>query len=122
MEYFDNAEESDKLWTIAILSHKRPKRTVRTSLLRSWAASAANVPLWLFEESYHIVGDLAETMALMHPNLISKHNKSLSEWISFIINLKNLEDDHTIESANLETKDKKYFGHGISLMRPNALF
>ncbi|MBI0397494.1 ATP-dependent DNA ligase [Cyclobacterium marinum] len=107
VEYFDNAEESDKLWTIAILSHKRPKRTVRTSLLRSWAASAANVPLWLFEESYHIVGDLAETMALMHPNLISKHNKSLSEWISFIINLKNLEDDQTIESANLETKRQK---------------
>ncbi|GAB3003651.1 ATP-dependent DNA ligase [Cyclobacterium sediminis] len=108
VEYFDGAEENDKLWTIAILSHRRPKRSVRTSLLRAWAASAANVPLWLFEESYHIVGDLAETMALMHPNLESKHDKSLSEWIAFIIDLKNLEDEHPTESEDvLATKKEK---------------
>lgn len=108
VDYFNKANDKDKLWTIAILSHRRPKRSVRTSLLRAWAASAANVPPWLFEESYHIVGDLAETMALMHPNLESKHDKSLSEWIEFIIDLKNLEDEHPTESEDvLATKKEK---------------
>lgn len=91
--YFDAAESMDKLWTIAILSHRRPRRSVRAALLREWAAEASNLPLWLFEESYHIVGDLAETIALVHPNLESKSDKSLSEWIQFIIDLKPLEDE-----------------------------
>ncbi len=58
---------SDRLWTIALLSHRRPKRTVTTTRLREWAAERAGLPLWLFEESYPIVGDLAETIALILP-------------------------------------------------------
>ena len=59
-DYFKSAPENDKLWTIAILSHRRPKRPVNTTLLRQWATEISNIPTWLFEESYHIVGDLAE--------------------------------------------------------------
>lgn len=92
--FFDQANEQDKLWTIAILSHRRPKRAVKTSLLREWAAEAGKLPSWLFEEAYHIVGDLAETMALIHPNKESRHDKLLSEWIAFIIDLKELDDEH----------------------------
>ena len=33
--------------------------------MRQWAAEVAQLPEWLFEESYHIVGDLAETIALL---------------------------------------------------------
>ena len=65
--FFDEADEMDKIWTIAILSHRRPKRSVRTALLKDWAAEAARLPNWLFEESYQIVGELAETKALIHP-------------------------------------------------------
>ena len=90
--YFDVANEQDKLWTIAILSHRRPKRSVRTILLKEWASESAKLPLWLFDESYHIVGDLAETIALVHPNRISTNNQSLSEWIRFIIDLKALDE------------------------------
>ena len=61
--YFDIAEDEDKVWAIALLSHKRPRRTVNTRLLREWASDSAGLPHWLFEESYHVVGDLAETMA-----------------------------------------------------------
>ena len=57
--YFKNATDKDKVWTIAILSHRRPPRPVNTTFLRTWASELANIPLWLFEESYHIVGDLA---------------------------------------------------------------
>jgi len=101
-QYFDAANDTDKLWTIAILSHRRPKRSVRTALLREWASEAANLPLWLFEESYHIVGDLAETIALIHPNPIaieleSKNDKTLSEWIQYIVDLKPLSDEEQKE-------------------------
>src|SRR5690606_4100301 len=46
---------------------RRPKRPVNTPLLRLWATEISGIPLWLFEESYHIVGDLAETIALILP-------------------------------------------------------
>jgi len=112
--YFDAADDMDKLWTIAILSHRRPKRSVRTALLREWASEAANSPLWLFEESYHIVGDLAETIALIHPNLESKNDKSLSEWVQFIIDLKPLSDEEQKEKVlwvwnNLNEKERFVF-------------
>ncbi|MDX1327398.1 MAG: ATP-dependent DNA ligase, partial [Arenibacter sp.] len=60
IDYFKIAPDSDKVWAIAILSHRRPPRPVNTTLIRSWAAQLADIPLWLFEDSYHIVGDLAE--------------------------------------------------------------
>ena len=112
--YFDAADDMDKLWTIAILSHRRPKRSVRTALLREWASEAANSPLWLFEETYHIVGDLAETIALIHPNLESKNDKSLSEWVQFIIDLKPLSDEEQKEKVlwvwnNLNEKERFVF-------------
>ena len=57
-DYFSDAPEADKLWTVALFSGRRPKRAVTTTRLREWASEAADVPLWLFEESYAIVGDL----------------------------------------------------------------
>ncbi|MDC8006013.1 ATP-dependent DNA ligase [Aureisphaera galaxeae] len=89
-EYFLNAPDPDKLWTIAILSHRRPKRPVNTTLLREWATELSHIPLWLFEESYHIVGDLAETIALIVPSSKGKTDKSLSEFIAEIIELREL--------------------------------
>ena len=50
-DYFRAASDDDKMWTIALLSHRRPKRTVTTTVLREWAAGAAGIPLWLFEEA-----------------------------------------------------------------------
>jgi DNA ligase-1 len=80
--YFKEAEDTDKVWVIALLSHKRPKRTVSTTLLRTWAAEISAIPLWLFEESYHIVGDLAETIALLTPASSEvQAQKSLAEWM-----------------------------------------
>ena len=46
-EYFKNAEDKDKVWTIAILSHRRPPRPVNTTLMREWASELANIPLML---------------------------------------------------------------------------
>ena len=80
--YFDEADEADKLWTVALFSGRRPKRAVSTTRLRAWAAEASGTPLWLFEDSYAIVGDLAETIALVLPANTSVDNRSLSQWIN----------------------------------------
>ena len=92
-EYFRNASPEDKVWTIAILSHRRPPRPVNTTLLRLWANELANIPMWLFEESYHIVGDLAETIALIIPTTKEHSDKSLTEYLQEIIALKKKNDD-----------------------------
>ncbi|PQJ31752.1 ATP-dependent DNA ligase [Nonlabens arenilitoris] len=91
-EYFKTAPDDDKLWTIAILSHRRPKRPVNTTLMREWATEISGIPLWLFEESYHIVGDLAETIALILPTTNESSDKSLSQIIKELIALRKKED------------------------------
>jgi DNA ligase-1 len=82
--FFDEAEDQDKLWAIALFSHKRPRRTVNTTLLREWAAETIGLPVWLFEESYHIVGDLAETIALLLPAPENYEDLPLHQYISEI--------------------------------------
>ena len=92
--YFKQAPDRDKVWAIAILSHRRPPRPVNTRLLREWAAELANIPLWLFEESYHIVGDLAETIALIIPNSNQHATKSLAIFLEEMIALKSKDDSN----------------------------
>ena len=96
-EYFRNAGDSDKVWTIALLSHRRPPRPVNTTLLRLWANELAEIPLWLFEESYHIVGDLAETIALVIPTTKEHTEKTLTEFLQEIIALKKKTDEEKRE-------------------------
>ena len=91
-DYFEIAPDTDRLWTIALMSGRRPKRTVTTSKLREWAAERAGIPLWLFEESYPIVGDLAETIALVLPPPSATSDRSLTEWIGDIKSLASLEE------------------------------
>lgn len=91
--YFRSASDQDKVWTIAILSHRRPPRPVNTTLLRIWANELAQIPLWLFEESYHIVGDLAETIALIIPTTTEHSDKSLTEYLKEMIALKKKTDE-----------------------------
>jgi len=90
--YFQEAAPEDKIWTVALLSHRRPKRTIKTTFLRAWAAEAADIPLWLFEESYHIVGDLAETIALVLPPGSSHEEAPLHDWIERIMALRKADE------------------------------
>ncbi|MCB0558886.1 MAG: ATP-dependent DNA ligase [Lewinellaceae bacterium] len=91
-QYFEQASDEDQLWTVAILSHRRPKRTVNSTLLRTWAAEMADIPLWLFEESYHVVGDLSEAIALTLPRPQVENTHSLTYWIEYIKSLDKLEE------------------------------
>jgi DNA ligase-1 len=69
-EYFATANDKDKVWVIAIFSGRRPKRAVNTRQLWTWCNELVGLPTWLFEECYHAVGDLAETIALLLPEAI----------------------------------------------------
>lgn len=91
--YFKIASAPDRVWTIAILSHRRPSRPVNSTLIRSFASELGNIPLWLFEESYHIVGDLAETIALIVPTSSTETDKSLTDFIEEIIHLKSATEE-----------------------------
>jgi len=65
--YFAKANEKDKVWVIALFSGRRPRRTVSGNQLAAWCTELINLPLWLFAECYHTVGDLSETIALLIP-------------------------------------------------------
>ena len=96
-EYFRTAPDEDKLWCIALFSGRRPKRAVTTTALREWAAERAAIPLWLVEEAYPIVGDLAETIALILPPASTNSDHSLSYWINVLRGL------HDIPSEDRKT-------------------
>ncbi len=86
--YFSLADDKDKVWVIAIFSGRRPKRTVNSTLLSQWCIEITNLPAWLFEESYHTVGDLAETIALLLPEgNIEQEPQTLSWYIEKFIAL-----------------------------------
>jgi DNA ligase-1 len=63
--YFREAPAEDAAWALYFLSGGRLKRLVSTARLREWTAEISGYPLWLVEESYQAVGDLAETLALL---------------------------------------------------------
>lgn len=67
-EYFVSAPPEDAACGLRVLCGAKQLRAVSTRLLRAWAAEFAELPLWLVEESYVHVGDLAETLALILPD------------------------------------------------------
>ncbi|MFT3911099.1 MAG: ATP-dependent DNA ligase [Ferruginibacter sp.] len=93
-EYFNTADDKDKIWVIALFSGRRPKRSVKSALLRQWCMEIAGIEPWLFEESYHTVGDLAETIALLLPSKTGNQNNehSLSHYLQFLLQLEKKED------------------------------
>jgi DNA ligase-1 len=65
--YFDEAPPRDAAWALWVLSGNKVKRAVTSTRLREWMTDLSGLPEWLVEESYQAVGDLAETLALLHP-------------------------------------------------------
>ena len=83
--YFASADDKDKVWVIALFSGRKPKRAVNTTQLITWCIEVAELPGWLFGESYHTVGDLAETIALLLPETVSADERHENEPLYFYI-------------------------------------
>lgn len=93
VHYLNTAPENDKLWFLALFTGKRPKRPVNTNLLKQWALEIIQLPEWLFLESYSSVGDLGETLSLILPPPENDIQKSLSQWMTELIHLKDQTDE-----------------------------
>ncbi len=65
--------------------------------MRQWTAELAAVPGWLFDESYSIVGDLGETIALLLPPPDQEQDQPLAYWIDYIRQLGRLTDEEKKE-------------------------
>ena len=80
--FFENANNSDKLWCIALFSGRRPKRLISTGYLRQWACEVTDLPTWLLDDTYSVIGDLAETISLLTPakNQFSKKNPHFMDF------------------------------------------
>lgn len=80
-DYFRQAQPADAAWAVYFLSGGRPRQLVPTKVLRELAIKLANVPEWLFEESYQAVGDLAETFSLLLPEAEQTSDQGLAWWL-----------------------------------------
>ena len=64
-EYFATAPHADAAWAVFFLTGRRLKRLVPSAAIGDWALAATGLERWLLEESYSVVGDGAETVALV---------------------------------------------------------
>ncbi|MFM0645135.1 ATP-dependent DNA ligase [Paraburkholderia bryophila] len=79
--YFSVAAPEDAAWASYFLAGGKPRQSVPTRQLSEIARERAGLPPWLFEESYHAVGDLAETIAHILPPAQRSSELGLTQWI-----------------------------------------
>ncbi len=91
--YFSIADEKDAIWCVAMLTGRRPKRTIKSSELKLWCMEIAQIPEWLFLESYGVVGDLSETITLLLPPPTTQSSILLSETIQLLKSMEGVNDE-----------------------------
>ncbi len=65
--YWQQADAESKTWAAAILSGAFRKRLVPAAMAKAWVCEITGIPEWLYERSYEMVGDSAETIAKLLP-------------------------------------------------------
>ncbi len=81
--YFASAPPADAAWAVFFLTGRRLKRLLPYSSINSWTLAATGLPPWMLEECYSVVGDGAETAALVLDQLSSASSEDLplSRWV-----------------------------------------
>src|SRR5262245_61909699 len=89
-EYFREAPPADAGWATFFLTGRRIKRLVPYAAVSRWTMAATGIAEWMLMECYSVVGDGAETAALVLDQLdpsLHRHTSnmsdslSLSEWV-----------------------------------------
>ena len=79
------APAADAAWAVFFLTGRRLKRLVPYACLaiHDWTLAATGLEPWLLEESYAVVGDGAETAALVLDQIAvaASDDVSLAEWV-----------------------------------------
>lgn len=84
-EYFSISDDRDCIWAIYILLGKKIKNEFRSKQqLKKWACEYAEIPDWLFDESYSFTGDLTETISLILPGKEADSGRTLTEWMHYM--------------------------------------
>ncbi|MGI4848528.1 MAG: ATP-dependent DNA ligase, partial [Janthinobacterium lividum] len=79
--YFRTANPADAAWAVYFLAGGKPRQAVPVKLMRAYAVERAGIDDWLFDESYHAVGDLAETIAHILPPPQRASDLGLAVWL-----------------------------------------
>ena len=82
--YFAAAPHADAAWAVFFLTGRRLKRLAAPGAIRDWALAAADLEPWLLEECYAVVGDGAETIALVMDQVPAEPTEPdlpLAEWV-----------------------------------------
>jgi DNA ligase 1 len=81
--YFKSAPPADAAWAVFFLTGRRLKRLVPSAAIRDWTLAATGLAEWMMGECYSVVGDGAETAALILDQLPSTpaESLSLSQWL-----------------------------------------
>ena len=81
--YFTAAPPADAAWAVFFLTGRRLKRLIPGRAIGQWTMAATGLPEWLLGECYAVVGDGAETSALILDQLptVPGEPLSLAEWV-----------------------------------------
>jgi DNA ligase-1 len=102
VDYFTHTPAVDAIWAVRFLIGRKPRQMVPARKLMHWAAELAAIPEWLFEASYDVVGDLAETITLLLPEARGTSGYSLHEFVEqHLLPLK----DISLDNRRLEIQD-----------------
>ncbi len=94
--YFSEAPAADAAWAVFFLTGRRLKRLVSYPAIHGWTLAATGLDSWLLEECYAVVGDGAETVALVLDQIAvaSGEDVPLSEWVEGrILPLREVDDE-----------------------------
>ena len=83
VSYFSEAPPADAAWAAFFLTGRRLKRLVPYAAINDWTRAATGLDDWLLEECYAVVGDGAETAALVLDQVAveTREDVPLAEWV-----------------------------------------
>ena len=96
VQYFGSAPPADAAWAVFFLTGRRIKRLIAGMAVGDWVTAATGLSNWLLGECYAVVGDGAETAALMLDQMpaIPSEDLSLATWVEErILPLRNAEPE-----------------------------
>jgi|SRR5882672_1014286 len=101
--YFKDAPPADAAWAVYFLTGRRLKRLVSYPAIHAWTLRATGLDSWLLEESYAVVGDGAETAALVLDQVavVTSESVPLAEWVEGrILPLRELDPESQYRRVN----------------------
>jgi DNA ligase-1 len=83
VDYLTAAAPRDAAWAVFFLTGRRFKRLISSRALGTWASAETGIDEWLIRECLSVVGDGAETAALVLDRLpvTAESTLSLADWI-----------------------------------------